>query len=787
MTVSEKILRWIVIVGVFLTPFICLVVTTSLFFPYITGKNFLFRMIVETITFCWLALALIDTKYRPRRNWIFAAFLVFIIIMAIADAQGTDPMKSFWSNFERMDGWITIAHLFCFTVVAACVLNAEKLWRRLFEVTIGVSMFVDLWGFSQILGIASLGQGGVSGLTARIDATFGNPIYLAVYMLFNIFLAALLVYQSGKEKWGLFDRIAFPSALVIGLLYIAGGAASAGQSLTIPAVLLYLVIIGAIVGLMFTKRTYLFAFVAVLDTIALLFTGTRGTIIGLVGGAIVAWFIYAFLEPRARWIRPYVLGGIAAVVVLAGGLWLARDTAFVQNVGFLQRLASISTTDETIASRFTNMQIAWQGVKERPILGWGQEEYAIVFDKDYNPKMFSDEPWFDRVHDIIFDWWIAGGTLGLLSYLSLLFAYLWVLWRTRGFSLAEKSILTGLLAGYFAHNLTVFDNITSYILFGTVLAYIVWRAAEAGDFPRLKFPKVSASAAPALALAAGVLSLAAMWAVNANAYEANRDILGGLAQQPGGLMQNLSDLESAIALNTYGTQEAREQLVQVTTQLASIPDTQVSTTTKAAFLNEAVQQMQLQEQAAPLDARNPLFLGTMLDAYGQYDAAQTQLSLAHQLSQNKQEILIELGLNAEARGDTAGAINYFSQAYKLDTADIDAQLYYAAATIEAGDYPTASQILASIIPTGQAADPRIASAYASKGQYAPIITIWQAAVAANPSNTQNYFTLAAAYYADGNSKQAVAELKAAEAEDPSSTSQAEQVIQEIQNGTAKVQ
>src|SRR5580704_17796376 len=141
MTLSEKILRWIVLIGVFLLPFIPLVVTSSLFFPFITGKNFLFRIIVEVITFCYLALVLINPKYRPRRNWIFGAFLVFIIIIAIADAQGVDPFKSFWSNFERMDGWITIAHLFCYTVVAACVLNAENLWRRLFELSIAISVF----------------------------------------------------------------------------------------------------------------------------------------------------------------------------------------------------------------------------------------------------------------------------------------------------------------------------------------------------------------------------------------------------------------------------------------------------------------------------------------------------------------------------------------------------------------------------------------------------------------------------------------------------------------------
>jgi len=783
---SEKILRWVVLIGIFALPFVPLIVTSSLFFPYITGKNFAFRAIVEIITFAWLALALINPKYRPRRNWIFGTFLVFIILIAIADAQGVNPFKSFWSNFERMDGWVTIAHLFCYTVVAACVINAEKLWQRLFELSLAISVFIDLWGFSQILGVVALGEGGTSGLTARIDATFGNPIYLAVYMLFHVFLAALLIYQIGKERWSIPDRIVFPVGLVVGLLYIAAQVTAAGGSLSWVAVLSYFVVLACIGGLMFMRRTYLYSFVIVLDAAALLFTGTRGTILGLIGGIALAALIYAVLAPNARRVRPYVVGGIAVLIVLSGGLWLARDSAFVQKVGFLQRLSSISLTDTTIASRFINISIAWKGIEERPILGWGQENYAIVFDKYYSPRMYADEPWFDRVHNIIFDWWVAGGTLGLLAYLSLLVSYLWVLWKSRAFSIAEQSILTGLLAGYFVHNLTVFDNITSYILFGTVLAYIVSRAANAGDFPYVPLPRFSASAAPAIALAAGVLSLGTIWVVNGTAFEQNRAILAGLAAQPQGLTQNIADFEKAVSYGTYGEQEAREQLAQVATEVASADSSQVSNDLKSQFLNLAAQQMQLQEQVSPLDARFPLFLGTMLDAYGQYVPAQAALQQAHDLSLDKQTILFELALNAQARNDTASALSDFAEAYTLETDYLDARLYYAAAAIDAGDESLADQLLAPVIPTGQAADPRISAAYASRGEYGKIISIWQAAITATPSNAQLYFTLGAAYYAAGNPKQAIATLKAAEVADPSITSQAEQVIQEIQNGTIQV-
>ncbi|MFA7309950.1 MAG: hypothetical protein WC050_03535, partial [Candidatus Paceibacterota bacterium] len=202
MTTLEKTLKWIVIGGIFLLPFVPLLVTTSLFFPFITGKNFAFRIIVEIIAGGWLALALVSPAYRPRRSWILGAFAIFVLLIAISDAQGVNPFKSFMSNYERMDGWVTIAHLLVYTVVAAAMMRTEQLWKWLWWVTLGVSAYLSLYGLLQVLGVTTLGQGGAAGLSARVDATFGNPIYLAVYMLFHIFIAAMLWTQNLKERGG---------------------------------------------------------------------------------------------------------------------------------------------------------------------------------------------------------------------------------------------------------------------------------------------------------------------------------------------------------------------------------------------------------------------------------------------------------------------------------------------------------------------------------------------------------------------------------------------------------
>ena len=728
MKTLEQVLRWTVIAGIFALPFIVFIVASSLFFPFITGKNFVFRFIVEVITSGWLALALVYPHYRPRRSWMLAAFAVFVFIMAIADAQGVNAFKSFWSNFERMDGWVTLAHLLAYFVVATSVLSA-KLWRYLWHTILGVSVLVSCYGLLQLAGLATINQGGV-----RLDATFGNATYLAVYMLFNVFIAALFLARAWVDK---------------------------GEGRRTGAVLMY----GSIIAL---------------DFFIMFFTATRGAILGLIGGAVLAAILLVAQSPRSRYAWRVSIG-IGAVIVLSGLFWAVRDASWIQRIEPLARIASISLSDGTTSSRFMNAGMALKGFEEKPLFGWGQENYAIVFDKYFDPNMYGQEPWFDRVHNIVFDWLVAGGILGLLAYLSLYATALLALWRSGAFSHIERSILTGLFAGYFFYLLFTFDNVTSYILFATVLAYIAHRATEATDAPRLWSGTVALGNAtlPVAALGAVVLAWGSAWFVNADAIAQNRTLLLAIAPQ-GDISKNLAYFKSAVSYQAPGIQEVREQLTQAASQLAGNKD--IPLTTKQEFLTLAVDEMRTQMKMSPLDARFPLFLGILFDSYGAYPDAAQALATAHELSPRKQGILFQQAADAEARGDTASVLKFLKTAYDLAPAYKDARMYYAAALIKAGDEAQADAIIAPLAQTGDAADARIAAAYAAKGQYQKIASLWSAHVAAYPIDLQGYFTLAAAYYAAGDSAKAIATLQAAEKQDPSITAQAEQFIAQIRAG-----
>jgi len=759
----EKTLRWIVLAGIFALPFIVFIVANEMFFPFITGKNFTFRIIVEIITGAWLALALVNPEYRPKRTWLLYAFAVFVAVIFAADLNGEYPFKSFWSNYERMDGWVTLAHLFAYFVVASSVLSTKKLWRKFWLTSLGVSVLVGLYGLLQLVGVSAIGQGGAGGLGARLDATFGNPIYLAVFMLFNIFIAAFLWTESW-EKNGAGNRLA------VSLGY------------------------GSIIAL---------------NTFVLLFTGTRGTTLGLIGGVLLSAFLIAIAGRNSERARRYALGTAVSILILIAGFWLVREEAWVHRVGFLARLATISTSDNTVKARFMNWGMAWEGVKERPILGWGQENYAIVFDKYYDPQMYAQEQWFDRVHNIIFDWLVAGGFLGLISYLLLFAAALWCVWRnsakdaqesfrrdlrnrdkamdnTGAFSLIEKSILTGLLAGYFFHNLFVFDNISSYILFTTILAYIASRFSMAQNSPALfQSARIPAIGLPVVAAIMAALTWGAAWGVNAKALAQNRALLQAIAPHAEGITKNLDYFKESIGYGSFGTQEAREQMVQVTSQIAgnkNIPDD-----IKKQFFDVSAREMLAQSQESPLDARFPLFLGVLLDAYGDYVNAAVALQRAHELSPGKQTILFEMGVNAQARGSSAEAMKYFKEAYELAPEFVNARTLYAASAIRAKEDGIADELLVPIIKSGgAAADPRIADAYVERGRYDKIVSIWSARAEAFPEEAQTRYTLAVALYVMGNSREAIAQLEDLIRVSPDAKTQAESLIEQMRSGTTGV-
>jgi O-antigen ligase len=727
---SNNHLKYIILTGLFAIPFVPLIIAASLFFPYITGKAFAFRLIVEIIFGCYVVLAVRDESYRPKFSWIFGGLLAFLIVMGLADLFAVNPFKAFWSNYERMEGYITLLHLGAYFIVMASVLKTKEIWNKLLATSLAASVIMAIYSFLQLAGKITINQGGV-----RVDGTLGNASYLGIYMLFHIFFAVLLFVRSEK-KW----------------------------------------------------QKVLLALVALIDAIVLYFTATRGAILGLLGGVLVAFIYLLFKSQKGDGIRKLAGVGLLGLIIFVGLFFSVRNVAFVKNSPVLSRFSTLSFSEIQTQGRYYIWPMAWKGFLDRPILGWGQEGFNFVFNKYYDPRMYNQEPWFDRAHSTPLDWLVAGGALGLLSYASIFFALLFYLFKSEDDKLSkkEKAVIFGLVSAYVFNNLFVFDQISSYILFFAVIAYIhscsgetkwsVWEKISAG------FKKVfdGERSKPIIEAVVLVLTIIVIYFVIYVPWKQNRELLSVLMLENGGKVGTIEDYSKPLS-GGMGFSESLEHISQTVINMA--PNQKMDAGLKQKLFDLVDKSFVRQLQMTPTDARYHLFYGIFLSRYGWYGRAIEQLTEAQKLSPKKQQIAIELENNLLQDNKIPEAVQVAKNAYEGDTSDSEAKFAYALALIISGDKMLSDKLLKDIPQSEMIFDDRYFSLLLYLKQYEQMLDIAKKRIELDPKNvTQHYITLTAIYLQMGRRAEAVQTLQEIEKLQPSFQTQAEYYIKEIQAG-----
>ncbi len=727
----KELLRFIVLLCAFATPFLCLYVAETMFFPFITGKNFAFRILVEVMLGAWALLMFLDATYRPRFSWILGGAGVFLAVIAVADLNGVNPYRSFWSNYERMEGLITHIHLFLYFIITASVFAKEETWKWFFRTSLGVSMLVSIHAFKQLAGHAEIHQG-----ATRLDATFGNATYLAVYALFHAFIAAFLFARDGSKN----------------------------------------------------SLRYLYIPVGIINLVVLYYTQTRGSLLGVIAGAFLIAILIALFEREHVRLRKFAAYGIVSIVALVSLFIVFKDSAVIQRSETLARMASISLDDATTKSRFMIWEMSYEGWKERPILGWGQDNFMYVFAKHYNPKMWNQEPWFDRSHDVFFDWLIAGGILGLLSYLSLFAAALYYLWWSRRghFSLLERSILTGMLVGYFVHNIFVFDNLTSYIVFFAVLAYLHTLHADPQEAGTQRVKSTDNLEPGDIAIAAVfvvAVTSALVYSVNLKNIEANQDLIRAI--RPEGVLVDGPNktkqiaLEEVLSRDLFGTSEGREQLAQLAVQAQ---DPRLPEEIRGKFHALASEEFRRELERDPNNVRTLSFAAMFHARFGEFEKSLGYFERAIALAPKRQATYIDMSTMFVAAGEYAKAEEVAKAGYELEKENHEAALQYAVALAYQKKAPEAQDVLSSLRDTPQAYDARLLNAYGTTGQYELVVTLVNEKIARGYAVGRDYFALAGGYLELGQTDASIAAINKAISLDPSLKEQGEGLIQQIQAG-----
>jgi len=440
----EKTWLKVIRTATYLILFTPLVITSRFFFPYVGPKSIYFIALSEIIFLAYLFLIISSKKYRSKFNVLLLALSLFLIVLCLSSYFGVDFQNSFWSKYERVTGLFTWFHLFAFFVVLSSVFKEKKEWLSIFGVSIVAAVFVSCLSILEKMDINLIG------VSSRGGATLGNSSFLGTYLMFNFFIALYLFFETNPERlqdasYKLFN---FCSLLGMGLIGLALWFSEARTALlsTLGGVFLF-----SILYLIFSKKKILKYFGVLAMAVCLL--------------AVVYSVYFVVSHPKEA------------------------EEKLVERFG-----------SSAIVPRIDVYEMSLQGVKEKPLLGWGPETFALIFVKNFNPQFFTEgygaDIWYDKAHNIIFDTLVSCGILGLSFYLLIFAACFYILWKKylQGkINFWMVGIFSVVLVAYFAQNLTVFDMVSSLLMWFLILGFIGSLCSENEDsqeYGKIKFSKL---------------------------------------------------------------------------------------------------------------------------------------------------------------------------------------------------------------------------------------------------------------------------------------------------------
>lgn len=401
------------------------------FYPFITGRTVAFRALVALVVAAigWLGLR--------RRAWrtvdwgdpVLWGLAAYVGILLLSSLFGPSPRRSLFGSLERMTGWLGWLFWSAFYLVLRLVLR-DREWDRMLRLSLAATAAAAVFGLLQAFGVRppllERYLFAIEWTAGKPIATLGNPGYLSVYLMLGVGLAALVFVRARTTGWRAVAALC--GALDLWVLWLAES-----QS--------------ALLGL---------------------------AAAGLVGAAVYG---AARLSSRAR----LSAAGVGILVAVLGAGWLFQEMA----AGERREGAGLTVPgleSEGVRERRLAWEAAADGVRERPLLGAGADNFQLVFDRHFDPwihRYDPDEVWMDRAHNAFLHPFAVGGVPGGLAYLAVWIGLAWLLWRgyrSGRLRRDEAAVLSGVFASYAVFLFFWFEDPNAYPLFLVVAGFAAGRA-----------------------------------------------------------------------------------------------------------------------------------------------------------------------------------------------------------------------------------------------------------------------------------------------------------------------
>ena len=406
--------------GVMEAGWLLAVIITPLFFNVYSSRVFepdkvaLFRSLALVVLAAWVVtfvserVARFGPPLETLATWwrapLVVPVLAFAIVAVLATALSVAPTRSLLGSYHRLQGTLTtLSYLVLFAAVATHLRGRQQLERVLTAVVL-TSLAISIYAIFQRYGWDPVPWPSAPWPESRTFANLGNPIFLGAYLAMAVFV-------------------------VLGRLTTSVRAVLAGD----PCRRCHI------------GRAAVYGVIVTVDLAAIAFTQSRGPVVGLYAGLVCFWLLLA----AAGYVRRLA---VAALVVLAlpavflallhvpdGPLHAIRQWEGVGRFGRIldtreagvrgrpliwNGVATLMTPHEPLEYP-DGSHDRWNGL--RPLIGYGPETLAVVFERFQTPDLARlegriDSVWccyVDRAHNAMFDAWATTGVLGVVAYLGL--------------------------------------------------------------------------------------------------------------------------------------------------------------------------------------------------------------------------------------------------------------------------------------------------------------------------------------------------------------------------------
>lgn len=424
--------------------FVILPFATSrhLFHAAINIKFFLFvagTLLIAGIAawMLWKGQHTLTLKNRP----LLCAGTALLGVFWLSAFFGIFPERSIFGDILRSSGVYFFTHIAAFSFILGEFLR-ERDWtlvRRTLAVSAGVYSFLTLLGVEGF------------GISARIfwtnfdigGYTFGNTTFAGTFLVLALLITFIeLVRTPAWSRWW-YALVASCAAMFFSPILIN---------------------IGIFLGRM--ELTSAFANPLLLLGSARASSAAAIFLLILFGG-------YLIVQRFGGAYKKYL--ALAWGTCLVGGALIGVALLLTPGSTVQEKYIEAST-----GARILVWQSGFEAFKDRPLLGWGPENFEQAHQEHFDNRLYQDEYigeiWFDRAHNVIIDTLVNVGALGALAHLFVVGAFLWAVYKARVRELIgepEAVLLFSFPLVHFLQLQTGFDTIGSFTLLAVMGGYVL--------------------------------------------------------------------------------------------------------------------------------------------------------------------------------------------------------------------------------------------------------------------------------------------------------------------------